>query len=91
MYVGENLAEDDSDTFPDAEIEAFVAAVVTDVADNLWPDELTDPWPPCPAHGDHPLQPGLVGAQAVWRCLRGGPSVPVGELGPMPGGGPSQA
>ena len=74
------LVEDEADAFSHAEVEAFIASVVTNVTDNLWPDELTDPWPLCPAHGDHPLQPALVGGQAVWRCLRGGPVVPVGEL-----------
>lgn len=74
------LAEDATDSFSHAEVEAFIASVVTNVTDNLWPDELTDPWPLCPAHEDHPLQPGLVGGQAVWRCLRGGAVVAVGEL-----------
>ena len=75
------LAENASDLFSHAEVEAFIASVVTNVTDNLWPDELTDPWPLCPAHRDHPLQPGLVGGQAVWRCMRGGTIVAVGELG----------
>ena len=75
------VAEDAGDSFSHAEVEAVIASVVTNVTDNLWPDELTDPWPLCPAHGDHTLQPGLAGGQAVWRCLRGGAVVPVGELG----------
>jgi hypothetical protein len=77
-----SLLEDEADAFSHAEVESFVAAVVANVADNLWPDDLTDPWPLCPAHGDHPLQPGLVGGQAAWRCLHGGPAVPMGELRP---------
>ena len=39
------------------------------IAHNLWPDEWTDPWPACPAHGDHPssrdvARQGLMGLLA---------------------------
>lgn len=63
-----DVAEDDE--FSPSEVELFVARVVTNVTDDQWPDELVDPWPLCPEHPDHPLQPGLVAAQASRRCLR---------------------
>jgi hypothetical protein len=75
------FAEDLEDTFSPAELERFIAAVVTDVTDNLWPDELVEPWPECPAHGDHPMHPGVIGGRAAWHCLQdGGPVVRIGEL-----------
>ncbi len=46
------------DEFSSAEIEAVITRVVTYVTDNLWPDQLTDPWPRCPAHSDHPPATG---------------------------------
>jgi len=52
------------------DVERLLAHVAEQVGDNLWPDELTDPWPLCPVHGDHPLQPGIVSNRAVWQCLR---------------------
>ncbi|MDQ6726420.1 MAG: hypothetical protein M3066_09695, partial [Actinomycetota bacterium] len=53
------------------------------VADNLWPDDDTDPWPPCPLHGGYPLNPGMAGGIAAWICLLRDPSVAilVGALG----------
>jgi len=71
----------EDDEFSPSEIESFIARAVTDIADNLWPDELVDPWPLCPVHPDHPLQPGLVHRRASWRCLRDNRTVVViGEL-----------
>ncbi len=62
--------------------EALLEQLAADAADNLWPDEMTEPWPICPNHGDHPLQVGLRSGRAVWRCLRD-PHVDVviGSLG----------
>ncbi len=72
---------EDDDEPSDDDVEHAVASVVENVADNLWPDELTDPWPLCPTHRDHPLQPRLVGDVASWRCLRDPRiAVRVGEL-----------
>lgn len=51
-------------------VELALVSIAEDLADNLWPDELTDPWPPCPRHGMHPLQPRLVRGRASWACLR---------------------
>ncbi len=73
--------EDDDDLSP-TEAERLLADITFNVADNLWPDDDTDPWPPCPLHGGHPLNPGMAGGIAAWICLRD-PSVaiPVGALG----------
>jgi hypothetical protein len=80
------FAEDLEDTFSPAELERFIAAVV-DVTDNLWPDGLVAPWPRCPAHGDHPMHPGVIGGRAARHWLQdGGPVVRIGEL---EGSGPS--
>jgi hypothetical protein len=64
-----------------AETERFVEAVVFLVADNVWPDELMEPWPPCPEHADHPLQVSVHLGQAAWVCLRDPKiAIPVGTL-----------
>jgi hypothetical protein len=64
------------------EIENLIAAVAENITDNLWPDELTDPWPACPAHGNHPMAVGVVRGHASWFC-RHDPAIDVriGELG----------
>jgi hypothetical protein len=75
------FAEDLEDSFSPAELERFIAAVVTDVTDNLWPDEIVDPWPICATHGRHPMHPGVIGGRAVWHCLQdAGPVVRIGDL-----------
>jgi len=61
---------DDNEQMSDRDAEQMFLDVLSNVADNLWPDEATDLWPPCPAHHDHPLQPGLHGGRAGWVCLR---------------------
>lgn len=64
-----------------ADAERLLADVTFKVADNLWPDELTDPWPPCPAHGEHPLNPGCAAGIASWVCPHdSGVVIPVGSL-----------
>lgn len=61
--------------------EELLAEVTFEVADNLWPDELTDPWPLCPRHGDHPLQVRVAHGKAAWVCLRDqAVAVRVGDL-----------
>ena len=71
----------EDDEFSPSEVESFIARAVTDITDNLWPDDLVDPWPLCPVHLDHPLQPALVHRRAAWRCLRDNRTVVViGEL-----------
>lgn len=37
-----------------------VVSIAQEIADNFWPDELTDPWPLCPAHRDPPLHPSVT-------------------------------
>ena len=61
---------DPDDDLAAGDIEELLVGIAEDVADNLWPGELTDPWPPCPEHGDHPLQPRLVRGRAAWACRR---------------------
>jgi hypothetical protein len=78
--VGTQL--DEEDHLSPEEAEHFLADLTFDVADNLWPDELTDPWPVCPLHGDHPLNPRLAGGKAAWVCLHDSTvTIPVGGLG----------
>jgi hypothetical protein len=49
--------------------QGAILSIVWNVAHNLWPDEWTDPWPSCPAHGDHPLEPEIWRGKASWVCL----------------------
>src|SRR5437879_9189856 len=53
-----------------ADIETFVETAAFHIADNMWPDELVDPWPLCPQHRDHLLQVRLHLGTAAWVCLR---------------------
>ncbi len=79
-WVG-TWAETDAVPTP-LEVEDFTTTLACDVADNLWPDELMDPWPLCPTHGDHPLNPQLANRRAVWACARDSRvAIPIGELG----------
>ncbi len=61
---------DEEEPWNEMDTERLVVHVAEQVADNLWPDNLTDPWPPCPVHHDHPLQPRVARARATWLCLR---------------------
>ena len=75
------LVIDSDDELTDADVEKATALAMEDVADNLWPDTQL-PWPPCPSHRDHPLQPKLVRGRARWICLRGDDfDIPIGRLG----------
>ena len=53
----------------EADRHSAILSIAWNTAYNLWPDEWTDPWPACPAHGDHPLQPEMWRATASWVCL----------------------
>jgi len=76
---------DDRDDLSSDDAERLLADVTSSVADNLWPDELTDPWPLCPRHGDHPLQPQLAAGRASWLCRREpGVAIAVGALVAVP-------
>ena len=61
---------DPDEDVPTRDIELGIARAASDIADNLVPDEVTGPWPRCPTHGDHPLQPQLFNGRASWVCLR---------------------
>ena len=72
----------EDDELSPEESERLLADITFNVADNLWPDELTDAWPLCPQHGDHPLNPDFVAGKAAWVCLQDrGVLIPVGDLG----------
>jgi len=60
--------DDDGDLSPQ-QVQRELVHQCADVFDNLWPDALTDPWPPCPEDPGHPLQPRLVRGVACWTCL----------------------
>ncbi len=51
-----STAYEDGDELLPTDTERLLAEVTLEVADNLWPDELTDPWSVCASHGDHPFQ-----------------------------------
>jgi hypothetical protein len=76
------LGLDDEDEYDQLEREELVLRAAQEVGGNLWPDELTQPWPLCPRHPEHPLSPSLAGRRASWTCSRD-PSVavPIGTLG----------
>ena len=65
---GWDLEADDEPTLEDG--ERGLVGIAVEIADNLWPDELTDPWPLCPDHRSHPLHPRLTRGRAAWTCLR---------------------
>ncbi len=82
LHWGDAVTNFDDDGHSYGDTEWILAEVTLEVEDNLWPDALTDPWPLCPRHGDHPLQAQFVANQAVWLCLRDSSvMVPVGALG----------
>jgi hypothetical protein len=66
-WFGDELDEVDLEG---VDFETFVETAALEIADNLWPDELVDPWPLCPQHRDHPLQVALQLGTAAWVCLR---------------------
>ena len=68
---------DPAETAP-AQATASLAEHVPDV--DFGP--VTEPWPRCPAHGDHPLDPQVRQGRAAWACRWGGGAVvDVGSLG----------
>lgn len=71
----------EGDDVPARAAELALVAIAQDVADNLWPDELTDAWPVCPQHETHPLQSGIARGKASWACSRHDDvAVPIGML-----------
>jgi hypothetical protein len=74
------LTVDDDDQMSERDVEKATASVAEDIADNLWPESEV-PWPLCPSHRDHPLQPRFVRGRACWICLRGEDvAIPIGQL-----------
>lgn len=39
-----------------------------------------EPWPPCPVHPNHPLNPGRGDDVWLWVCEPDGVRIPLGEL-----------
>ena len=60
----------DDEASTERDMEGMLEQLARDAADNLWPDQMTEPWPICPSHGDHPSQVGLRAGRAMWYCLR---------------------
>jgi len=54
----------------EADRQDAILSIAWHIAYNMWPDEWTDPWPVCPAHRDHPLEPEMRKGKASWVCLR---------------------
>jgi hypothetical protein len=78
-FVGEG--SNDPDDWTTSDTEWLVAHCTGMVCDNLWPDDLTDPWPACPVHSDHPLNPCVWRGVASWHCDRdGSATITIGEL-----------
>lgn len=78
--LGWAAADDEIDA---AGVEQVVLELADEVATNLWPDEMTDPWPLCPEHGDHPLLQAIVRGKASWYCTRDQRiAIPVGKWSP---------
>lgn len=73
------ILEDDELT--DLQVELFTADLADALAGTLWPDDLTTPWPACPAAPGPPLMPAVVWGRATWRCERDHEvEIPIGEL-----------
>ncbi|MGH9225220.1 MAG: hypothetical protein ACRD2W_15885 [Acidimicrobiales bacterium] len=49
--------------------QSAILSIAWNISYNLWPDEWTDPWPACPMHGDHPLEPEMWRGKAAWVCV----------------------
>jgi hypothetical protein len=60
----------------DAEMLVGIASVLQDVVT----DEVHRAWPTCPHH-DHPLDPVVLHAMAVWACPTAGFIARIGDLG----------
>jgi hypothetical protein len=50
--AGFGYAGDVDPSATESERQTQIERIVFDVANNLWPDQLTEPWPLCPEHGD---------------------------------------
>jgi hypothetical protein len=53
----------------EADRQSGILSIAWNISYNLWPDEWMDPWPACPVHGDHPLEPEIWRGKAAWVCL----------------------
>ncbi len=58
-----------------------ILSIAWNIAYNLWPDDWTDPWPVCPSHGDHSMEPEMWRGKASWVCSRDrSTGAPIGSL-----------
>lgn len=79
--VGMPVELDDDQDVVRSHAESLMVQVFEDIFDNLWPDELTDAWPPCPVHAEEPLRPTIVRGRACWVCTRNDAlAIPLGSL-----------
>jgi hypothetical protein len=67
-WVGVHLEPDNPTELSRHQAQKELADAYESVIDNLWPYDDLAPWPLCPKHGDHPLQPRLVRDVASWAC-----------------------
>ena len=73
---------DAGDLYDGGDSEDLLLSVAEFLCDNMWPDELTDPWPRCPAHHDHALNLGRAWGLASWTCADDPTAaVTIGDLG----------
>lgn len=64
----------------DGGVEQARADLATSICENDF-DEVLEPWPRCPVHRDHPLNPRMRSGRAVWACDNGADiAIPIGEL-----------
>ena len=71
---------DPDDDLTSREVEVQAVELAEQVANNYWPDDET-PWPLCPNHPDHPLNPKMVRGEASWSCSRdGATAIALGHL-----------
>jgi hypothetical protein len=79
--VGVRFEPDDPTELSAHKAQQELTLAYQSVIDNVWPYDDTDPWPLCPKHGDHPLQPRLLSDVGSWVCrLDDSVAVPLGSL-----------
>jgi hypothetical protein len=80
-WVGVNLEPDNPTELSAHQAQKELADAYQSVIDNVWPDDDLAPWPLCPKHADHPLQPRLVRDVASRACRQDeAMSVALGSL-----------
>lgn len=63
------------------QVEPDLVSIAAALQDSAFFDDDPDPWPRCPIHGTHSLQPSLKASQGFWACpTDGAPVVTIGKL-----------